>query len=282
MIAKGALRALNQPGGLRIVLSQVNLNRLVLPGGARSILWAIRLREVTELKTVYLLFLVSLPAGAKAPQNVINCDPADAEHCRATIVQGRPMRELVHAGTSVAVSKPVATAEGDFRVFVQVRQAGPGKIEVKPKGFSALYSDPAQTRFAFYDMAAEISQRIREANREEQTGGGDEFDTQRRHAGTGESGPSRTVKHGHMRKPNPNEATSRQDQAEESRRRSPQAGTTVTPEQLYLIRSTLHRGDFAEGFVYFKKPRRFKVHVGPGDKLHEIDIPVNGVVFRFN
>jgi hypothetical protein len=196
------------------------------------------------------------------------------------------MRELVHEGTSVAVGKPVATAEGDFRVFVQIRQVGPGKAEVRPKDFSALYSDPAHTRFAFYDMAAKVSQGIREANQAQQTGAGDELDTPRRHAGSSAAqsagGTSKAAKLGRLRKPDPNEVAGRQDEATGSRRSAPQAGTIVTPEELYLSQGTLRQGDFAEGFVYFKKPRRSKVQVAPSDPLHEIDIPVHGVVFRFN
>jgi hypothetical protein len=227
-----------------------------------------------------------MSAAAKAPGTVIVCDPTDAEHCKATIVEGKPMRELVHEGTSVAVGKPVATAEGDYRVFVQVRQVGPGKAEVRPKDFSALYSDPAHTRFAFYDMAAEINQRIREANRAQQTDGGDNFDASKRPAGSGNAqstgGTSKAAKLGRLRKPDPNEVEGRQDEATGSHGSAPQAGTIVTPEELYLNRSTLRRGDFAEGFVYFKKPRRSKLHVGLSDSLQAIDIRVNGVVFRFN
>ena len=85
-----------------------------------------------------------------------------------------------------------------------------------------------------------------------------------------------------MRKPDPNEVAGRQDEATGSGRSARQAGTIVTPEMLYLSRSTLRRGDFAMGFVYLKKPRRSKVHVGLSDPLRQIDIPVNGVVFRFN
>jgi hypothetical protein len=226
-----------------------------------------------------------MSAAAKAPGTVINCDPADAEHCKATIIEGKPMRELVHEGTSVAVGKPVATAEGDYRIFVQVRQVAPGKVEVRPKDFSALYSDPAHTRFAFYDKAAEINQRIREANRAQEANGGD-LDNPRRRAGSGAGqstgGTSKSAKLGRLRKADPNEVAGRQDEGTGSRRSTPQVGTIVTPEELYLSQSTLRRGDFAEGIVYFKKPRRSKVPVGLSDPLCEINIPVNGVVFRFN
>lgn len=239
----------------------------------------------TQLKTACLFLLVSLSAAAKTPAIVIACDPTDAEHCKSKVIEGRPMRELVHEGTSVAVSKPLATAEGDIRVFVQVRQVGPGKAEIKPKDFSVLYSNSEHTRFAFYDMPAEINQRIREANQAQQ-GGGDEFNSPpRRPGGSGpaqSTGTSKAAKLGRMRRPDPNEVAGRQDQATDPDRNSAQAGTIVTPEELYLIRSTLRRGQFAQGFVYFKKPRRSKVHLGPADPLHQIDIPVNGVVFRFN
>ena len=235
------------------------------------------------MKISLLLFLVSISATSQSPENVIACDPADAEHCKTTIIEGKPMRELAYEGTSVAVGRAVATAEGDYRVFVQVRQVGPGKAEVKPKNFSAVYSDSARTRFAFYDKAAEINQRIREANQAQQTGG-DALDIPKRSGGSSPAqttGTSKAAKLGRLRKPDPNEIAGRQDEATGSGRSTPQAGTTVTPEMLYLTRSTLRQGDFTMGFVYFKKPRRSKVHVGLSDPLRQIDIPVNGVVFRF-
>lgn len=237
------------------------------------------------MKTAFLLFLVSISATSQTPENVIACDPADAEHCKTTIIEGKPMRELAYEGTSVAVGKSVATAEGDYRVFVQVRQVGPGKAEVKPKNFSAVDSDSTHTRFTFYDKAAEINQRIREANQAQQTNGGDESDTRKLSSGAHTpqtAGTSKAAKLGRVRKPDPNEVAGRQDEATGSGRSAPQAGTTVTPEMLYLSRSTLRQGDFTMGFVYFRKPRRSKVHVGLSDALRQIDIPVNGVVFRFN
>ena len=238
------------------------------------------------MKTACFFLLVSMSVAAKTPAVVIACDPADAEHCRVTSIEGRQVRELVHEGTSVAVGKPVRTSDGDYRVFVRVRQVGPGKAEIRPKDFSALFSDPAHTRFGFYDMAAEINQRIREANRAQQPDQGDELDTLSRHAGsrTAQStgGTSKAAKLGRLRKPDPNEVAGREDEATGSRQSAQQAGTTITPEELYLSRSTLRRGDVAEGFVYFKRPRRSKIHAGPDDLLHEIDIPVNGVVFRFD
>ena len=234
------------------------------------------------MKTASLLFMVSISAAAQAPGKVVACDPADAGQCKTTIIEAKPMRELVHEGTSVAVGKAVATAEGDYRIFVRVSQVGPGKAEVRPRYISGLYSDPAHTRFAFYDKAAEINQRIRETEGAQQTDGGDELYTQRRGPGSAQTnGTSKAARLG-LRKTDPNAFAGRQYDATGSGRSAPQTGTTVTPEELYLSQSTIHQGDFAEGFVYLKKPRRSKVHVGLGDPLQEIDIPVSGVVFRFN
>jgi hypothetical protein len=232
------------------------------------------------MKTASLLFLVSMSAAAQAPGNVIACNPGDAEQCRATIIEGRPVRELVHDGTSIAVGKPMATAEGDYRVFVRVSQVGPGKTEVKPKHFSGLSSDRAHTRFAFYDKAAEINQRIREGN-QQQAEGGNVLDIPNRGSGSPIMSASKAAKLG-LKKIDPNQVANRQNDAAASRSSPQLAGTIVTPEELYLSQSTLRPGDFAEGLVYFKKPRRSKVHVSLGDPLYEIDIPVNGIVFRFN
>jgi hypothetical protein len=230
-----------------------------------------------EMKTVSLVFLVGIAAAAQAPGNVIACDAADADQCRVTIIEGRSMREMVHEGTSIAVGKPMATSEGDYRVFVRVSQIGSGKAKVSPKNFSGLFSDPEHTRFGFYDKAAEISQRMGWANGAQASGGGSDLDTPKRASGSGQvTGTSKAAKLG-MSKVDPNDVT--RTGADVS---APRVGTTVTPEELYLGPSTLRQGDFAEGFVYFKKPRRLRAHVGLDDTLYEIDVPVNGVVFRFN
>jgi len=240
------------------------------------------------MKAAGLLFLVCLCAASETPEkgNVIPFDRTDAKQCKAVMIEGRAMRETVHGGTSVAVGESVGTRDGYFRVFVLVRQVGPGKIEVKPKQFSVLYSDAAKTRFSFYDKAAEINQRRREAAR---THADDEAELPVSPRLPGYTGPlqsqgsTKAAKLGQLRKPDLNEIAGREDAAtQEGRAAGARLGTTVTPEQLYLVRSTLKQGDFAEGFVYFKRPRRSKVHVGLNDTLREIDLPVNGIVFRFN
>ena len=79
-----------------------------------------------------------------------------------------------------------------------------------------------------------------------------------------------------------NAPLSEQVEAHEGKQSKSLPGSTVTPDQLYLHRSTLHQGSAAEGFVYFRKPKGSKLSIGSRDLLFQIDIPVNGVVFRFS
>jgi hypothetical protein len=73
-----------------------------------------------------------------------------------------------------------------------------------------------------------------------------------------------------------------QEGASEEKQSKSLPGSTVTPEELYLRQSTVRQGSSAEGFVYFRKPKGSKLKIGLRDLLFEIDIPVNGVVFRFS
>ena len=217
----------------------------------------------------------------------ITFNRADAEHCRVVMIEGRPMLQTVYGGTSVAVGLPVSTGDRDFRVFVVVRQTGPGHAQVKPKEFSALYSDPAHTRFWFYDKAAEVDKRkVRQETQESSIVAASS------QGGFGMQGvPStpvpvddkdRQARSQRMRDEDPNAPTREQEEAREERQSKSLPGSTVTPDELYLRRSTLRQGSSAEGFVYFRKPKGSKLNIGSQDLLFEIDIPVNGVVFRFS
>ena len=85
-----------------------------------------------------------------------------------------------------------------------------------------------------------------------------------------------------IRAQDPNGPTREQEEASEEKQRNSGPGTTLTPEELYLRPSTLRQRSSAEGFVYFRKPKRSKLNIGSQDLLFEIDILVNGVVFRFS
>lgn len=240
-----------------------------------------------------LLTCISVVGQVPGKVNVIAFDRADAEHCRVVMIEGRPMLQTVYGGTSVAVGLPVSAGGQDFRVFVVVRQIGPGKAQVKPKEFSALYSDPAHTRFSFYDKAAEVDRRalrqettVRQKIQESGIVGAS---AQAEPAVQGvPPAPSpvddkdRQARWRQMKRQDPNGPTREQEQAREEKQRKSLPGTTVTSDELYLRRSTVRQGSSAEGFVYFREPKASKLNIGSRDLLFEIDIPVNGVVFRFS
>ncbi len=85
-----------------------------------------------------------------------------------------------------------------------------------------------------------------------------------------------------MQDEDPTAPTREQEEAREEKQSKSLPGSTVTPEELYLRRTTLRQGSSAEGFVYFRKPKESKLNIGSQALLFEIDIPVNGVVFRFS
>lgn len=240
------------------------------------------------MKRLAVLLLVCISGFGQVPDKgkVITFDRADVEHCKVAMIEGRSMLQSEYGGTSVAVGLPVSTADGDFRVFVFVKHTGPGKAQVKPKEFSALYSDPAHTRFSFYDKAAKMDQaREREQTRESDVlGAGSQalpgMEGQVRTPG-GVDDKDRQARLRQLNAEDPNRPVREQEEAREEQQGKSLPGTAVTPDQLYLRGSTLHQGDTAEGFVYFRKPKGSKLNVGPRDLLFEIDIQVNGVVFRF-
>lgn len=244
------------------------------------------------MKGFVFLLLTSISAIGQAPgkgnvtANVIAFDRADLEHCSVVIVEHRPMLQTIYNGTSVAVGLPVSTAEGDFRVFIVVRQIGPGKAQVKPKDFSALHSDPSHTRFSFYDKAAEVDKRTVRQNTKETgvlTAGAREDPSLQ--GVTPTPGPEANSTREAMWRRAKNEDLNRptrelEQNREEDQSKSP-PGVSMTPDELYLRRSTLRQGSYAEGFVYFRKPKGSTFNIGSHDLLVEIDIPVNGIVFRF-
>ncbi|MBS1806232.1 MAG: hypothetical protein JST28_23060 [Acidobacteria bacterium] len=229
------------------------------------------------MKPVFFILLTSVCAAGQAANKItiIDFDPADREHCRMVTIEGRPLRQTTAAGTSVAIGSPSSTIDGEFRVFIAIRQTGEGKARIKPGDFSALYSDPAHTRFTFHDIGAEMDAvKMRQARDESSSLAlnpqGDPR-SQSLDAGSRDRVPNvRRRSRGNLNGP----ARSKADADEKM-------PGSVSLGDLYLRGVTLKAGGYASGVVYFRKPRRSPVKPGPADSLVEIDIPVNGLIFRF-
>jgi hypothetical protein len=241
------------------------------------------------MKGIVFLLVASISGLGQVPDKVkeITFDRADAEHCKVVTIEGRPMLQTLYGGTSVAVGLPMSTGNQDFRVFVVVRQTGPGPARVNPKEFSALYSDAAHTRFSFYDKAAEVDKR--KVRRETQESGIVAASSQGDSSLPGAvptpgavDDVDRQARMQRMTNEDLNAPAREQEETHEEKQGQSLPGATVTADELYLRQSTLRQGSSAEGFVYFRKPRGSKLNIGSQDLLFEIDIPVNGVVFRFS
>jgi len=242
-----------------------------------------------KMKMASILLFTAVPVVGQVADKAktIAFDRADAEHCHVVMIEGRPMLQTSYGGTSVAVGLPVSVGSQDFRIFVVVQQAGPGRAQVKPKEFSALYSDPAHTRFGYYDKAAEVAPRRESPEQREP-----EIITASLQADPGTQGlpPTpgpeadidRQARSKRISAEDPTGATRDQEQAREEQQRKSAPGSVVTARELYLHRCTLRRGHSAEGFVYFRKPKSSKLTIGAGDLLFEVDIRVNGIIFRFS
>jgi hypothetical protein len=249
-----------------------------------------------DVKRLAILLLTSLPLPAQVPGKIteIPFDRADPQHCRVVMIEGRPMLQTTYDGTSVAVGLPASSGDEDFRVFVVVQQSGPGRVQVKPREFFALYSDPAHTRFGFYDKAAEVEKRrvgqqTQESGQQVQdsavVAASSEGDSEMQGVPStpgAEADINRQATAQRLKNEDPNGPTRDQEAAREENQCKALPGSAVTPDELYLRPSTLRQGTSSQGFVYFRKPKGSNLHIGPRDLLFEIDIPVNGVVFRFS
>jgi len=238
------------------------------------------------MKAAGFLLLLSVSIAGQVPGRVIVFDRGDTEHCKVVMIEGRPMLQTVYEGTSVAVGLPMSTPDGDFRVFVQVRRMARGKARVKPQQFSALYSDAAHTRFSFYDKAAEVRQPVQRKETQAGVAGASSLeDASVPGAASTGLGVDDKDRQGRVKRAineDPNGPTRYEEEAREQKENASRQGTALSPDELYLRAGTVQQGDSAEGFVYFRKPKGLSLHIGSRDLLFEVDIPVDGIVFRFS
>jgi hypothetical protein len=234
----------------------------------------------TPVKLLVSTLLLSYAAFAQAPDTtkVVTFNPADKEHCTVAVSNGKPLLESTYNGTTVAITMPQNWGNGEFSVLITVAQVGSGEAEINPKEVSGIYHDPDHTRFRWFDK-------------------GRELDTQAtmRSAGVGQpGGPGDSS--AAMPPPNHPEAMGTQDphagtRTEEENRQLQLRGTggdasalpKIDPDHppVFLKHATLKQGSKIAGYVFIRRPKGAKVEVAPDAMLDEVDIPVNGITFRF-
>ena len=241
--------------------------------------------------------LVAAAALAQSPSGpaVVTFNRADAAHCRVIVVDGKPLLETTWGGTSVAVGMPLREGNGEFSIFVSIAQdaSATGSAEVAPKHFSAIYSDPAHTRFAYFDKARDLDTQasIRAAGGipSAAASSGGPPPSGSANADSSMAAPDPTHPEvgaiGAVRETNP--GTRSEEEARQIQQRSSQtAPGSGTPHAeaskvAFLRSATVKPGSHVSGFVWFRKPRGFKLEASSSGTLDEIDIPIGAVTFRF-
>lgn len=217
---------------------------------------------------------LSVAALAQNPPDakIITFSRNDTVHCRVMVAGGKPLLESSYEGISVAVGLPENKGNGEFAVFVSIYQGSDGTAHVVPRDFSAVFSDPGHTRFPFFDKAAEAG-----AHPPVQAPApGMSAETNQIDSSMMRGGPPRATAAGLS----PSD-TLKGDNPPSNMGQAPPHEETPTPVPVLLERAKLQQGSKAAGMVYFRKPRGSKLQVNPTDMLDEIDIPVNGIIFRF-
>ncbi len=244
---------------------------------------------------VFFLFLLLAAAGhaqspdpskADAPK-VVTFNRADTEHCKVTVVSGKPLLETTYNGTTVAITMPQNWANGEFSVFVAVAQQGEGEAQVNPQAITAVYPDAAHTRFRWFDKGRDLDTQASAAA--EGLGRPGEGGGPPGSGGVGDSSsaaPPQTHPQP-MREEDPHTGTRSEEESRQLELRNQAANASKLPKldpahpPVFLKVTTVKQGSRASGYVFLKKPKGSKVQVAPDSMLDEIDIPVNGVVFRF-
>jgi len=220
---------------------------------------------------ISLLFLSVAALAQNPPEaNTITFNRTDSVHCRVIVVAGKPLLESSYGGISVAVGMPENKGNGEFSVYVSIYVSN-GTARVVPKDFFALFSDPDHTRFPFFDKAAEI----RSHSPAQASGPGMSAETNQIDASAMRGGPARSGAEGLS----PSE-TLKGDNVPGNMASAPPAEVPAAAP-VFLEPAKLKQGSKTSGLVYFRKPKGSKVQVNPTDMLGEIEIRVNGILFRF-
>ncbi len=235
------------------------------------------------IKVFVAYFLFSAAALAQSPNSgakIITFNLADKEHCKAVVSNGKPLLESTYNGTTVAITMPQNWGNGEFSVFLAIAQVGAGEVQVDPKEITAVYPDPSHTAFRWFDKAHDLSTQASILS----SGLGPPS------AGPlGDSSSTSPMPNHPEQRQNSNSAvgTTSDEEARQLQSRTDAKNASSLPKldpthpPPFLKRTSVKQGATATGYVFLRKPKGSKLEVTPDGMLDEIDIPINGVIFRF-
>jgi|ERR1017187_819626 hypothetical protein len=217
------------------------------------------------MKTLTVFLISAGLAYGQAPGKIITFNKADTEHCKVIAVSGRPLLQSTYDGITVAIAIPMNRGDGDFSIFVAISQAGTQTVLVNPKDFYALYSDQNHTRFTFYDKAGEVGA----PNHPQGADGG-------MSAAIAQVDPG-SLRPGAMGPGGPPPGGGPPDAGMSG----PAPKGSPNMSAAYLRKGKVKPGTGIAGWITLRNSSGGKLQIRPTDMLDEVDIPVNGVLFRF-
>jgi hypothetical protein len=220
------------------------------------------------MRLLAIPFLLAVAANAQAPAKIFTFNQADKEHCKVVVAGGKPLLESTYEGTSVAIAMPVNTGTGEFLVFIAVSRMADGTAQVDPKEIYGVFSDPAHSRFTFYDKGPETRSQAR-------PGADPGLSASNAQLDPGSIRPGQVMGGGPPDGGSPGGGMT----GDAGSPGSAVPGASVRPT--YLHKGKVRQGEKTVGWVTLRQAKGATVEVHPNDMLDEIDIPVNGVVFRF-
>jgi len=235
------------------------------------------------MKSLITYLLISTAAIAQTPASgtkIVTFNRADAEHCKVVVSNGKPLLESTFNGTTVAITMPQNWGNGEFSVFLAVAQVGPGEVQVDPKEISALYPDPSRTTFRWFDKAHDLATQASLLS----SGLGPPA------AGPlGDSSSTSPLPNHPEQRPTQGSSvgTTSEEEARQLQARTGAKNASSLPKldpthpPPLLKRTTVKQGSTASGYVFLRRPKGSKLEVAPDSMLDEIDIPINGLIFRF-
>jgi len=248
------------------------------------------------MKFLGLLTFLPVLAIGQTSSTVITFSRADTEHCRVLVANGKPLLASTYNGTTVAVSLPDNWVNGEYSLFVLISQKGEGSAEINPKNIYALFSDPAHTRFSWFDKKHDLdtlaSMRSHGMGQPGAGSGGGPGGPGGFGGSNGDSsGAAPPMTHPEVMSiggpGETNQATKSEAEARNMQMRGGGAGGPQRPQldpahpPQFLKHTTVKAGSQVSGYVFVRKPKGFAQEITVNSMLGEIDIPVNGVVFRF-
>jgi hypothetical protein len=217
------------------------------------------------VKTFTLFFISAAISFGQPASKIITFNRADTEHCKVIIAAGKPLLQSTYEGITVAIALPINRGNGDFSIFVAVSRASSGAVQVDPKDFYGLYSDKDHTRFTFFDKAVELESEARAQGIN--TG---------MSAANAQIDPS-SIRPGAVGPGGPPPGGGPPD----SGNGAPSLTGSPTLSSAFFRKGKVKQGMGIAGWITLRQPKGGKLEVHPADMLDEIDVPVDGVLFRF-